>query len=209
MKQLRLFVLTVLAVAFLLSCSSSTKLTATWKADPSGSYQFRNIAIIGIANKPEVRKSIEDALEYNLDSRGFNTTGALMFLPPNASKENITREIVVEFLKAGKFDAVITIGLVKKEETSEYVPGQYYYTPYYNAPFYDYYGMAGSYGYSPGYYIENVSYLLQTNLYNFPEGKFLWSAQTNTTPLKELSETAAALAVTLAEELVNSKTIVP
>lgn len=209
MKQLRLLVLAILALPFLFSCSTSTKLTATWKAEPSGSYRFRNIAIIGIANKPEVRKSVEDALENSLDAKGFNTTGALMFLPPNASKENISKDIVVEFIHAGQFDAVITIGLVKKEENTQYVPGQYYYSPYYNAPFYDYYGMAGSYTYSPGYYIEDVSYLLQTNLYSFPEGKILWSAQTSTTPLKELSQTAAALAVTLADELVNSKTIVP
>jgi hypothetical protein len=203
--------LTVLAISalFISSCSTSTKLTATWQATPGESYQFKNIAIIGIANKPEVRKSVEDAFETMLDSQGFNTTGALMFLPPNASKETISKEIVIEFLNAGKFDAVITIGLVRKEENSTYVPGQYYYVPNYNVPFYDYYGQMSSYYYSPGYYEESVSYLLQTNLYSFPDGKILWSAQTNTTPLKELSQTATALATTLGQELINSKIIVP
>jgi len=202
-------ILSLLAIVILAACSSSTKLTATWKAEPAQSYQFKSIAIIGAANRPEVRKSIEDALESLLDAKGFNTTGALMFLPPNASKENISRDIVIQFIQAGQFDAVITIGLVRKEESTRYVPGQYYYTPYYNAPFYDYYGMSANYAYSPGYYEESVSFLLQTNLYNFPEGKILWSAQTTTSTLKELSQTAEALAITLAEELVNSKTIVP
>lgn len=202
-------ILSLLAIIILAACSSSTKLLATWKAEPSQSYQFKSIAIIGAANRPEVRKSVEDALENLLDAKGFNTTGALMFLPPNASKENISRDIVIQFIQAGQFDAVITIGLVRKEENTTYVPGQYYYTSYYNAPFYDYYGMYANYAYSPGYYEESVSYLLQTNLYDFPEGKILWSAQTDTSPLREISETAEALATTLANELVNSKVIIP
>lgn len=202
-------ILSLLAVIILAACSSSTRLTATWKAEPAQSYRFNSIAIIGVANRPEVRKTVEDALENLLDSKGFNTTGALMFLPPNASKENITKDIVIEFLLAGQFDAVITINLVRKEENSTYHPGQYYYTPYYNAPFYDYYGTMSNYTYSPGYYEESVNFLLQTNLYNLPEGKILWSAQTNTSPLRELSDTAEELATTLANELINSKTIVP
>lgn len=197
------------AASMLWACSTSTQLTGTWKADPAASYQFKNIAIIGIANNADVRKSVEDALETDLDSKGFNTTGALMFLPPNATKENISREIVIDFIKANKFDAVITVGLVKKEENSEYVPGQYYYTPYYNAPFYDYYGIYGGYSYSPGYYVESTSYLLQTNLYSFPEGKILWSAQTTTVPLREISQTAAALALTLTDALVKSNVMTP
>ncbi len=204
------FRILIIALTFIsISCSTSTKLTATWKSDPEGSYRFNNMAIIGIANKPEIRKSIEDALEMQLDSKGFNTTGALMFLPPNASKENISREIVIEFLKSNHFDAVITVGLVRKEENSTYVAGQYYYVPNYNAPFYDYYGQMSNLYYSPGYYEESTSFLLQTNLYSFPDGNILWSAQTETSPLKELSQTASVLATTLATELVNSKTILP
>ena len=191
------------------ACSSSSTLTGTWKADPTASYHFKNIAIIGIANNASVRKSVEDALETDLDSKGYNTTGALMFLPPNATKENISREIVIDILKSNNFDAVITIGLVKKEENTDYVPGQYYYAPYYNAPIYDYYGIYGGYSYSPGYYVESTSYLLQTNLYSFPEGKILWSAQTSTVPLNEISQTAAALSLTLTDALVKSGVITP
>jgi hypothetical protein len=209
MRIIRFFSALVVAAAMLSACSTSTKLTGTWKADPAASYHFKNIAIIGIANNSDVRKTVEDALEMDLDAKGFNTTGALMFLPPNATKENISREIVIDFINANKFDAVITIGLVKKEENSEYIPGQYYYTPYYNAPFYDYYGIYGGYSYSPGYYVESTSYLLQTNLYSFPDGKILWSAQTTTVPLNEISQTAAALALTLTDALVKSNVMTP
>jgi hypothetical protein len=209
MRIIRFFSALVVAASFLSACSTSTKLTGTWKADAAASYNFKNIAIIGIANNSDVRKTVEDALEMDLDGKGFNTTGALMFLPPNATKENISREIVIDFIKANNFDAVITIGLVKKEENSEYIPGQYYYTPYYNAPFYDYYGIYGGYSYSAGYYVESTSYLLQTNLYSFPEGKILWSAQTTTVPLNEISQTAAALALTLTDALVKSNVMTP
>lgn len=206
-STLNYFKLAVYAV-ILISCASS-KVTATWQANPGQSYHFKNIAIIGIANNPDIRKSIEDALETTLDSKGFNTTGALMFLPPNASKGTISKEIVLAILKDNNFDAVITIGLVKKESDTTYVPGQYYYVPSYNAPFNDYYGQMANVYYTGGYYDESTTYLLQTNLYNFPEGKILWSAQTSTTPLNQLSATAQALALTLANSLVTSKVIIP
>jgi hypothetical protein len=201
-------ILGLLAVVILAACAT-TKLTATWSAEPSKSYHFNSIAIVGAANRPEIRKIFEDALESLLDSKGFNTTGALMFFPPNASKENISKDIAIQFIQAGQFDAVITISLVRKEENTTYVPGQYYYTPYYNAPFYDYYGMSSNYAYSPGYYEQSVSVLLQTNLYSFPDGAILWSAQTNTSSLDQISQTAEELATILANELVNSKIIVP
>jgi hypothetical protein len=157
-----------------------------------------------------VRKSVEDAIETLLDSKGFNSTGALMFLPPNASKENISREIVVDLLQFNKFDGVITISLIRKDEESRYVPGSYYYVPaYYDVPFNDYYGQMTSYVYSPGYYEESVSFLLQTNLYSFPDGKLLWAAQTETNPMGGMDRITAELANTLVNEMIKSKIIIP
>jgi hypothetical protein len=201
----------ILAIILVLAaCSTGTKLTGSWSAEPGKSYNLKNIAIIGVASKPEVRKGVEDAIETLLDSKGFNSTGALMFLPPHASKENITREIVVELLEFNKFDGVVTISLIRKDEESRYVSGSYYYVPaYYDVPFNDYYGQMTSYVYSPGYYEESVSFLLQTNLYSFPDGKLLWAAQTETNPMGGMDQVAAGLANTLVNEMIKSKIIIP
>jgi hypothetical protein len=203
------FFLIVLITA-LAACSTGTKLTGTWNSEPGKGYPLKNIAIIGIANNADIRKTVEDKMETLLDAGGFNTTGALMFLPPQASKENISREIVLGLLDANGFDGVITISLLKKDEESRYVPGSYYYVPgYYNVPFYDYYGQMSSYAYSPGYYEESVTYFLQTNLFSYPEGKLLWAAQTETSPMGGLDRTAADLAEALVNELINSKILIP
>jgi hypothetical protein len=195
--------------AFILISCASSKLTATWQATPGQSYHFKNIAIIGIANNADIRKSVEDAMETDLESKGFHATGALMFLPPEATKETISKDIVIAILKDNNFDAVITINLVKKESDTTYVPGQYYYVPNYSVPFNDFYGQTANFAYSGGYYDESTTFILQTNLYNFPEGKMLWSAQTHTTPLSEISATAQALSLTLCEALLKDKIIIP
>ncbi len=200
----------LLLLAIFASCSSGTKLTGTWSAEPGKGYSLKNIAIIGIANKPEVRKTVEDDLESLLDAAGYNTTGALMFLPPQASKENISREIVVGLLDANQFDGIITISLLKKDEESRYIPGSYYYVGgYYDVPFNDYYGQMSSYVYSPGYYEESVTLILQTNLFSYPEGKLLWAAQSETRPMGGLENTASEFAKVMAGELIKSKILIP
>lgn len=209
LRSVQIYHLLIPTVMFLYSCSPSTSITATWKADPEKSYNFKSIAIIGIANDADIRKTVENSIENELTLKGFRATGALMFLPPHASKENISREIVMEFLEFNQFDGVITVGLVRKEETSRHVPGQYYYVPGWDVPFNDYYGQMSNYYYSPGYYEESVTFLLQTNLYSFPDGKLLWSAQSKTSPLRELTPTADILAKELTKELVGKNVIIP
>lgn len=193
----------------LAGCSTGTKLTGTWKAEPSASYQFKSIAILAIAKRPEIRKAAEDEIERLLRTQGINATGALMFLPPQATKDNISREIVLEILKSSGFDGVVTISLVKREDKSRHVPGQYYYVPDYSIPFNDYYGQMSNYYYAPGYNEESSKVFLQTNLYNFPEGKLLWAAQTETTLAGYMEKEIVALAEALVNDLVKNKVIIP
>lgn len=189
-------------------CSTTTKLTGTWKPEESKPVTLNKIAVIGIAKKPEIRKIAEDAIERKLIENQVNAIAALEFLPPGASKENISLEIVRGFLNSYSFDGVITISLLSINDDRRYVPGGYIYAPISVVPFYDYYGQMSNYLYSPAYYTGTVSMFLETNLYSYPDGTLLWSAQTESVDLYDKERVASSLAEVLVEALINDNVII-
>ena len=106
MKNLLLSSLILMLVIFS-GCSTTTKLTGTWKPEDSKPLPLNKIAVIGNAKKPEIRKIAEEALEKKLLENNITAVAALEFLPPAASKDNITLDIVRGFLDSYSFDGVI------------------------------------------------------------------------------------------------------
>ncbi|MBU2651918.1 MAG: hypothetical protein KKA81_13395 [Bacteroidetes bacterium] len=190
-------------IILLFSCGPSTKITGSWNYE-SEPVHFKQIAIIGIGKNPDVRKTVEETFEDMLTAKGFNAIGGLEFLPPNASTETLTKEVLIEFLKLNKIDGVISISLLKKEDDRRYVQGVYYYVPQYDVPLTDYYGQMSNYVYAPGYYAGSEHYFLECSLFNFPEGKMLWSAQTLTSPFGSLQTTIDEYAKVVVNDLIKS-----
>ena len=205
MRFLNLFIL-VMAL-FIVGCGTSTKVIGSWQADSSKTYHFDKIAIIGIAAIPERRKIIEEKIEDLLRSKGINADGGLEFLPPNATYENITEEILFGFLKNERVDAVLTISLRRINKSTTYVSGTYYYYPWNDAPFGDYYGQMKNVFYAPGYTTSSATVFLESNLYSFPDEKLLWSAQTESVDVTELNIFAETVAKAVVTDLLKRKVI--
>lgn len=190
-------------IIILASCGTSTKITGSWSYDDEP-VKLKNIAVIGISSNVEHRKFIEEDFAEQLLANGINAMGANEFLPPNASKESITKEILFGFLDSNGFDGVISISLLRKEDDRRYVSGAFYYAPVADVPLTDYYGQMTNYIYSPGYYAGSETFFLECNLFSYPEGKMLWSAQTKTTPYGSLQETSDDYARVVVSDLVES-----
>jgi hypothetical protein len=197
----------ILILLLFAGCGSTTKVTGFWKEYPDKSFTFKKIGIIGISKNANGRKAVEGYLYDLLTDKGFNAVGGYMFLPPQANEENISLEMLLEFLKAEQVDAVLTVSLLRTQDKKQYVSGSYYYYPWTEAPFGDYYGQMRNYLYAPGYTIESRSYFLESNLYSFPEGELLWSAQTKSTDIYDLDRGAKAVAQALVQNLLQTKTI--
>jgi hypothetical protein len=104
----------------------------------------------------------------------------------------------------------MTISLVQIDKKQEYSGGVsvgVYVPAYYNQPFYDYYGSMSGYAYSPGYYTETTDVYLETNIFSFPEGKLIWSAQTATYDLTNVEQTAQDLATAIVESMVKDQVV--
>ncbi len=205
MKKLISFIFLLAVIA---SCGPSTKITASWADQDIKAVKFKHLAIVGIGNRADYRKMIEETLETELLSEGINAIAALDFLPPNATKQNLTKEELLLFFKSNKIDGVLTVSLLSYDDTRRYVPGTYYYTPGYDVPFNDYYGQMYSYVYQPGYYAGSEQFFLETNIYEFPSGKMIWSAQTKTEMLYSLGDAADDYAMVVAKAIVDSGILV-
>ena len=195
-------------VIILISCGPSTQITGSWADKDIKPVKFKYLAIVGIGNKVQYRKMIEETLETELLNQGINAIAALDFLPPNATKQNMTKEELVGFLNANKIDGVLTISLLAFNDTRRYVPGQYYYSPGYDVPFGSYYGSMYNYVYSPGYYAGSEQFFLESNIYEYPSGKMIWSAQTKTELINSLGGAADDYAETIADAIAKSGVLV-
>ncbi len=200
-----LFTLSLLLV----SCGLNTKMTGTWRAYPDKSTSFNKIAILALTKNLEARKLIEAQVEEKLLRYGINAVAGIEFLPPNATKDNISADVVREFLSLNNFDAVMLVSVLGKEDTRRYVPGAYMYTPVVNASFYDYYGQMNNYLYAPGYYTGSVYVFLETNLYQFPDGKLIWSGQSESSDISDLKRSSDIFSEVIVKDLMKNRVLAP
>lgn len=108
-------------------------------------------------------------------------------------------------------DAILTVSLIDKETDTRYVPGSYDYAPY---PRYNFYGRFWGYYsywypviYTPGYYVNEKTYYIETNLYDANTQELVWSAQSETYSPSGLHDFASEYAQLIAKKLKQENVI--
>jgi hypothetical protein len=202
MKARNVLVYLLFAI-FLYSCSGGTKITDSWSNKALTPATFRKMCIVGVGRVAENRKIVELAFEERLDSEGVNAIGALEFLPPNATKDNISKDVFFRFLDVEKFDAVLILTVLAKDTkvNSTVSVAAAGWVPMDGVPFNDYYGRMAAYAYAPVHVSTSSVYYLECALYSYPEGKMIWAAQSKTIPLVNLEQTANEYAYTVIKDM--------
>ncbi|MBE0636920.1 MAG: hypothetical protein IH598_00195 [Bacteroidales bacterium] len=182
--KIKLFVLLSLA-AVLFSCSPATRLEKSW-ADPSLTAEtvksFRKVLVVAPLKDETSQRIAEDKLVALL--KNVEAVQSYLYLTAADTDQNQ----VVEKLKNDGFDGTILIRLKDVEKETTYQPGTSY---------------GGWYGYryaTPGYYSENTSFLVETNLYSLDQGKLLWSGTTSSLNPTKLDKTIDDIFATLRYE---------
>ncbi len=209
MKPLKLkMTFPLFAIILLMGCSTSSNIVGTWKKTEGKVYNFDRIAILGIAHNAETRKLFETALEERMLRKGFPAEAALDFLPPNANEDNISPEIVHSILQSSDVDAVMTIHLLRIDDTRRFVPDRMIYEPYYvTYTFTDHHTEVHEYVMVSGYFTGELDVFLEANLFDFSSGELIWAAQTETVDLSQVSDVASSFSSVLVEDLVKSSVI--
>lgn len=184
MKHIRLTSIFLLGMV-VVSCSTTTMITSSWRKDHATANGFRNIFVAAITNNIAAKEAVENGLQAQLQQKGLSVEKSIDVFPPNFSTQTgAKRELVISKIQGTHADGILTTALLRKETETHYQPGGGYWNPglrygYYNS-FWNYYSNWYPYIYTPGYYDESKVYYLETNLYNAQTEELIWAAQSKT-----------------------------
>lgn len=178
---------------FIISCSTFTKVTSTWKADNVPPRQYNKVMVLGIIREADrnVRIQMENHLVNDLKDLGYNVFSAYQQYGPKMFQD-MTEEQANERLAKDDVDAVITIVLLDKEKERYYAPRAMIYSPYatYHNHMWDYYFLLYNHIDEPGYYNVTTKYFWESNLYDLTGNKLIFSVQTQSFDPTSASELA-------------------
>ena len=187
-------------IGLMFACSPSTKLEKSW-ADPSFNATmkpFTKVLVIAPLRDANSQRIAEDKIVLKLQ-KGVVGVQSYSYLQPNDTA--IT--FVEGKLKKDGFDGIILMRLTTVEKSMTYNPGTSYggyYGGYYGYRGYGYGGYYGA-GYSPGYYSEDKTFLVETNFYRISDRKLIWSGTTSSLNPTSLDKTLDQIIYTIKYEL--------
>jgi hypothetical protein len=187
MKQYGFFYMLALS-AMLVTCGSSVKVVHSWRNAEIDVTQkvYRYIFIAALTDNFAAKQTIEADLAAAVERRGYTVIKSSEAFPlPASGSKPPDKETMMQRVKETKADGIFTVALLKKETESRYVPGSANYAPYprftYYGSFGGYYNNAyGSWYTNPGYYSNDKTYYLESNLFDAETEKIVWSAQSET-----------------------------
>jgi hypothetical protein len=178
MKQIKYFAL--LAAISLLAACSSTKVTSSWKSPDvtSGSLSMKKIMVAALLpdNSRKLQKSMEKQLVDELKTKGVNAVSAYEVYGPKYFPQDEKK--AVDKMQESGVDGFLTIVLMDKSKEQNYNPGYSQFQPLgYYRNWFGYYRTVYGRVYTPGYYTSQTKYYWESNLYNVPAEKLIYSAQ--------------------------------
>lgn len=178
MKQLlKIF----LAVAFIFSSCTSSRITSSWKAADVQQKQYKKVLVLGLFLEKDraLKEKMEAHIVGDLKALGYDAICSCDEYGPKAF-ENIKEAEALQKLSGGGIDAVLTVVLLDKTKERYYVPNHVYYSPYsvYHNHWWGYYSTMYDRIYQPGYYAVDTKYFWESNFYDLDTKKLMYSAQT-------------------------------
>jgi hypothetical protein len=182
MKNFSVLTIVAFVITLVYSCSPS-QLTGVWvNKEKMEQKSYKKIFVLAQTADIQARKAVEDALVAKAKDRGFELVSSISIMPPSLSNPEIpSKESVIEGVKSSGCDAAFIVTMLKKEENVRYTPGTTVYAPlpYYrwNSNMFNYYDYWRPSVSTPGYYSNNHSYFLQSNLYDATSQELMVSIQ--------------------------------
>lgn len=173
-------------------CSPSTRITGTWKNPNSDADSISSILVTALTSRANNRQTVESDLAAALNQKGVQALRSMDVLPPSFSNgDTPDKATLLSKIRGSGVDAILTVALIDKETENRFVPGNYGYAPMsrfgYYGQFWGYYSAWLPVVHSQGYYQQDKTYFLETNLYDAETEALIWSAQSETYNPSDLS----------------------
>lgn len=171
----------LLLLAWVAAGCSSSRITATWKAENTVPQKYNKILVLGLIREADrsLQQNMENHLVGDLREKGYNAVSSLTEFGPKIF-DKLEEGAAIEKLKNSGIDAVVTIVMLDKKKEQKYIPGNMYYSPYgiYYNRFWGYSTTLYRRIYEPGYYVTETRYFWESNLYDMSTQKLVYSVQT-------------------------------
>jgi hypothetical protein len=178
----------------------------TWTKDNVEGKEFEKILVLVISKNTEARAIFENTIVQALAEENIYAENSLKLFPPIISIDKLSEKAIESKIRLAGYDAVIVSGLVdiKKQEVFEY---DSFYRPYpYRFPRHIYYGYG--YAYSPGYYRQEKSFVVESRLFDATEPTaeeaIIWSGQSEITDPHSFESGAKEHAYSMVKTLLKS-----
>lgn len=200
-RQKILLIIILIILCALISCATTT-LTSVWKDPAYQDRQIRKVLIIGVSDKPAIKRLFEDEFVRQMQTKGIEGVSSYTVLPSEGLQD---KDIIQSKVKEFNIDAILITRLIDKKKVETYYPpermsspppppppsyppGYYppdyyphdYYPPGYYHDWYRYYHDCYECVTTPGYKVEDEIVVLETNLYDAQSDKLIWSALSDT-----------------------------
>lgn len=168
----------------LLSCGSNTSIVNSWR-EPNSSItkeKFKKVLVVALVRDEANRRTIENKIAAR--NPIFHSSFAFL----NEKNLDLSKEERMSILKSENFDGAVTMRLVSVEKETYYVPGTNT-GAYYGNGFSNWYGAYSYNYYTPGYYNEETSYIVETNIFSLTQNKLIWTGTTKSLNIDNINKT--------------------
>ncbi len=176
----------IILIAIFAGCSPATKVTKSWtdpSLTPDEAGKFKKVLVVASLKDDPSRRITEDKLVSEIiQMQGVQSYSYITISDTIQNK-------LEERMKADGFDCILLVRLADVEKNLSYTPGTSY---------------GGWYGYryyDEGYYSEDKTFYIETNFYDFPQNKLLWSCVTSTLNPTKLDSTLDQIIYAIRNEL--------
>ena len=196
----------VVSLGFLSACSTA-KVTDTWTSPDISKITFKNVMVIAATANDANRRAAEDAVVASLPNVKATASHTVF---PNSSDLDLKK--LDPIMKAAGMDGVVVMRLISdKSET----PPQQEQTLNgtgvgYNAAgdFYGSYSAKDSFGSGSHALAETVRLLvIETKLYQLPDGKLVWSGKTESTSPSSVDQLMGDVVKALRKKMIEDKLV--
>ena len=214
MNKLFQIACSMLCMLYISACSN-TKLYQTW-SDPDSSRSYNDIMIIGIAESEQLRRAYETYFADRMSERGIQSLASYKLIDHKTEQEigkdkNSFRTIIESAIAGSDIDAVLITHLVAIEDEDIYRPsmdyqpayGPTYYTTTYYGDMHGYHGYVTSYIQQPGYFTQEYTYVLETNLYDVKTEELVWTTRSKTLAPESMDDAIEELTGMIIDDLVS------
>lgn len=195
----------LLSFLILISCSSSNKISNSWK-NPEVSQEsakFQTVAVFAMVKNPDMRMDVEESLASQMPN-----TIAVPSYKMITNEELADINAVKKKLSERGMEGALVLSVRNVDQKTTYYSSGMYPSAYYS--FGGYYNYAWNYMYDPyGYSSTHVYVDLEILIYSLKEDKLVWYGESTSVNPEGIQQTISELAVSVKNQLVEDGLLDP